>query len=151
MLLDVLNENYIEVKYPAKNYEDAVRKCGELLVRNGAASEEYIEAMLENVKTNGTYIVIAPGIAMPHARPERGAIRTGFSIMILEEPINFGHPTNDPVRLVIGLCATDHESHLRALSELVEFLSNEQNIEALHEAISKEEIMEIIKEGVQND
>lgn len=151
MLLDVLNENYTEVKYPAKNYEDTVRKCGELLVRNGAASEEYIEAMLENVKTNGTYIVIAPGIAMPHARPEKGAIRTGFSIMTLEEPINFGHPTNDPVRLVIGLCATDHESHLQALSELVEFLSNEQNIEALHEAISKEEIMEIIKEGVQND
>lgn len=151
MLLDVLNEDYVEVKYPAKDYEDAVRKCGELLVKNGAATEDYIEAMLENVKVNGTYIVIAPGIAMPHARPEKGAVKTGFSIMTLESPINFGHPTNDPVSLVIGLCATDHETHLKALSELVEFLSNEENIRLLHEADSKEVLMKTIRGGISND
>lgn len=50
-----------------------MRIGGELLEKSGAIEPRYIDAMINTVKEIGPYIVIAPGIAMPHARPEAGA------------------------------------------------------------------------------
>lgn len=147
MLKEILTPDLIELNYLAKNRDEAVRKSGELLVHSGLATNNYVDGMIENVEVNGTYIVIAPGIAMPHARPEEGALDVGFSIVTLKEPVVFGHPKNDPVEIVIGLCAIDHQTHLKALAELVEILSHEENVTCFTQAVSKTEIMDIIEGG----
>ncbi|WP_333648455.1 PTS sugar transporter subunit IIA, partial [Lacrimispora sp.] len=113
----------------------------------GLAEECYIQAMLKNVEVNGTYIVISPGIAMPHARPEEGALDIGLSIVTLKNPVVFGHPKNDPVKIVVGLCAIDHQSHLKALTELADILMDRNKVEKITNADSAEEILQIIKEG----
>ena len=74
MLIEVLNEDLIETNAEMKTRDEAVRESGRLLCSQGFAEERYIDAMIQNVKENGTYIVIAPGIAMPHAR--LNAVRT---------------------------------------------------------------------------
>ena len=148
MLIEVLNENLIAVQQPIKDKEEAVRKCGELLYSQNLIEETYIEAMIDNLRENGNYIVIAPGIAMPHARPEYGAKDIGFSLVTLAEPIVFGHPTNDPVQIIFGLCAVDHQSHLQALSELVDVLGKQDNVTRILAAQSAADVMEIIKEDV---
>lgn len=104
-----------------------------------------IQAMLKNVEVNGTYIVISPGIAMPHARPEEGALDIGLSIVTLKEPVVFGHPKNDPVKIVVGLCAIDHQSHLKALTELADILMDEKKVERITSAETAEDILEIIR------
>lgn len=151
MLLEVLNTDMITVKALCKNREEAVRASGNLLVQKGYAKPEYVDAMIQNVEENGTYIVIAPGIAMPHARPETGALDIGLSIVTLKDPVPFGHPTNDPVRIVVGLCAVDHQSHLKALAELVDILGNEEQLNAMLEAETSEDMLTIIKGGIEHD
>lgn len=143
MLEEVLTEDLVETHYCAKDSDDAVREAGRLLVKKGVAKEEYIEAMIENVRINGTYIVIAPGIAMPHARPEEGALGIGFSLITLEQPVNFGHPKNDPVQLVVALCAIDHQTHLNALADLAELLSDEENVQKILKADKAAEVIAI--------
>ena len=145
MLKEILTTDLIQAKFSAGSRDEAVRESGRLLVEKGLADEAYIEAMLKNVEVNGTYIVIAPGIAMPHARPEEGAIGIGLSIVTLKEPVIFGHPKNDPVKIVVGLCAIDHQSHLKALTELADILMNEKKVEEIISADSEQEIMKIIK------
>lgn len=145
MLKEVLTEELIQVNYDAADSIDAVTTAGNLLVKKHLAKESYIEGMLENLKVNGTYIVIAPGIAMPHARPETGALDIGFSILTLANPVVFGHPKNDPVQLVVGLCAVDHHTHLKALAELVTILGDEEKLQKILSAKSSAEIMIIIK------
>lgn len=147
MLKEILSEDLIECDYPAADRNQAVRKAGSLLVQKGLASEEYIDAMIENVEVNGTYIVIAPGIAMPHARPEKGAKSVGFSIVTLKEPVVFGHPSNDPVTIVIGLCAIDHQTHLKALSELADILSDPEKVIQLRQAVTPQDVLSLIGEG----
>lgn len=147
MLIEVLNEDLIETNAEMKTRDEAVRESGRLLCSQGFAEERYIDAMIQNVKENGTYIVIAPGIAMPHARPECGANKIGISLMTLKEPVVFGHKVNDPVRIVIGLCAVDHQTHLTALSELVEILNDREKIELILKAGSPKEIMDVVKKG----
>ena len=143
MLEEVLTEDLVETHYKAVDRDDAVREAGRLLVKKGVAKEEYIEAMIENVKVNGTYIVIAPGIAMPHARPEKGAQGIGFALVSLADPVVFGHPKNDPVQLVIALCAIDHQTHLNALSDLAELLSDPVNVEKILQADTPAEVLEV--------
>lgn len=145
MLKEVLTRDLIEVGFEAKDRDAAVREAGRLLVDKGFATEEYVDGMIENVEVNGTYIVIAPGIAMPHARPEKGARGIGFSVVTLATPVVFGHPTNDPVKLVIALCAVDHQTHLKALSELADIITDESKVQQIEDARSADEIVKVIE------
>lgn len=145
MLKEILTTDLIKAKFEAASRDEAVKESGRLLVDKGLADESYIQAMLKNVEVNGTYIVISPGIAMPHARPEEGALDIGLSIVTLKEPVVFGHPKNDPVKIVVGLCAIDHQSHLKALTELADILMDEKKVNEITNANSAEEILQIIK------
>jgi PTS system ascorbate-specific IIA component len=95
-----------------------VRAAGVGLERSGAATSAYTDAMVATVEKLGPYIVIAPGLALAHARPSEAVIRTGFSWVRPAQPVEFGHAKNDPVSLVVGLAAIDHEVHQAALMEL---------------------------------
>ena len=68
MLRDLLNEQVVAINQKAKNWEEAIRIAGSILVNTGKCKESYIEAMIDVVKTYGPYIVIEDGIAMPHAK-----------------------------------------------------------------------------------
>lgn len=151
MLLDILTPEMIQVNYECQTRDEAISESGRLLVKKGYAKENYMNAMIKNVEEKGTYIVIAPGIAMPHARPEEGALDIGLSIVILKKPVVFGHPKNDPVEIVVGLCAVNHHSHLKVLSELVEVLGNQEKIKKIKRAKSPKEIIAIIQGGNEND
>lgn len=146
MLKDFLNEKTIKLNVEAKNWEEAVRIGGKLLVENGMAESRYIDAMVNGVKDIGPYIVIAPGFAMPHARPESGALKPGFSLLTLNKPVEFGNKENDPVYLVVCVCSPDSNSHIKALSELVQFLDNDENIDLIRNAKLPEEITSKFKQ-----
>jgi PTS system ascorbate-specific IIA component len=113
------------------DWRDAVRAAGRGLVAAGATTDAYTDEMIVTVETLGPYIVIAPGIALAHSRPSPAVRRAGLSLVTLDPPIPFGHRTNDPVRLVIGLAAPDDEGHVNALATLAEFLADDERRSAL--------------------
>lgn len=146
MLKNALTCELININFVCETREEAVYESGKLLVNAGKAKESYIDAMLSYLDEYGPYIVLTNGIAMPHARPEDGAIDVGFSLVLLDEPVNFGHADFDPVSLVIGLCAVDNKSHLNALKELVDIISNEEKVKKIMTASSKQEILTVLNE-----
>lgn len=116
-LSGLLGAEAIALDVPCADWREAVRAAGRLLVDSGAARTPYVEDMVRTVEEHGPYIVIAPGLALAHARPSDAVLRTGMSWLRLAEPVAFGHAKNDPVGLVVGLSATDHEQHQQALVE----------------------------------
>ena len=143
MLIDFIPENFIKVTKNVKNFEEAVRSAGEILLDNGMIKESYIEKMIEVAKTQ-KYIVIAPHIAMPHARPEDGVIKNGMSMLYLKEGVDFGHSEHDPVKVVFALAGKSHDSHLELLSKLCEVLDDEMFVKNLLNAQSKEQIIGLL-------
>ncbi|WP_034300208.1 BglG family transcription antiterminator [Alkalibacterium sp. AK22] len=131
MLKDLLVEETIQLGVHAEDWKDAVKLGGGLLEEAGKIEDTYTKAMVSSVEELGPYIVIAPGIAMPHASSKDGVHEVGLSLMTLREPVNFGHPDNDPVDIVICLAATDHTSHLNALKDLMGFLNDKTFIDLL--------------------
>lgn len=144
MLKDVISKNMIELNFHAENWEEAVEEAGKLLMRGGCIDKEYIESMVNTVRTMGSYIVIAPGIALPHSRSGEHAHKVGISFLRLAEPVKFGHPENDPVDLIFGLSSIDNKSHLNALKDFSKILEEENNVEYLRQAKSTEQILNFL-------
>ncbi len=145
MLSDLTNETLIKLKVPAKNCEDAIRQSASVLVENGKVTKEYVDAMVNTAKESGAYIVITKHVALPHARPEAGAKEIAIGIATLEDPVKFGHKDNDPVKYVFTLSAVDNNSHLRAMSELVELLEMDEFFRTLDNAKDPKEVIDFIK------
>ncbi len=146
VLKDLLTEDTIKLNVDADNWEEAVKIGGELLEKSGAIEHRYIDAMINAVKEIGPYIVIAPGIAMPHAKPESGVKKIGMSLITLKNPVNFGNKENDPVKIVVCLCAIDHSTHLKALAELVEFLGDEESVNKIKLADDSKTVCNLLSE-----
>lgn len=134
VLEDLFTEATIALDVEAENWEEAVRAAGDLLVKAGHVEPRYVDAMIDTARKLGPYIVLGPGFALPHSRPEDGVIRLGMALVRLRSPIAFGHPDNDPVDLVIALGAVDHEAHLLALMQLSELLGDPNSLAALRSA-----------------
>lgn len=146
MLLEELFDiSRIRLKEHARDWREAIVKVGQLLVKSNLVEERYIDAMIKVAEEYGPYIVLAPGFAMPHARPEDGCLGTGMAMITLAEPIDFGNPENDPVRVVIALSAKNETDHINALSQLAELLSTDKWLEKVSNAQSSKEIMDLIQ------
>jgi len=142
-LAEAFAEDSIRVLAAALDREHAVELAGDLLVSSGRVTPEYTTQMVEVFETLGPYFVIAPGIAIAHAKPSDAVISTGLSLVTLAEPVVFGNAANDPVRLVIGLSARDHDSHLEMLAELAALLSDADAVNFLLNAGDTEQIREL--------
>jgi len=134
----------IRANVKVKNWQEAVQKSGELLVAAELVEPRYINAMIETAKELGPYCVIAPGIAIPHARPEMGVLETGYSAITLAEPVEFGNHDNDPVFLVLAFCALDHDSHIKTLTLMANAISLEGFIEQAKKAVNEVELDKIL-------
>lgn len=129
----------LAVAVTASDREAAIRASGQLLVESGRVTADYVDQMVAAVEEFGPYIVIAPGIALAHARPSEAVLATGLSLAVLASPIEFGSH-NDPVSLVFGLAAVDHDSHLAVLAELAERLSDEDFVNKLKNASTNDQL-----------
>lgn len=143
-LRDLLTADRVATNVKVDNWEDAVRAVGRLMVDTGAVEERYIDGMIRTAKELGPYIVIAPGVALPHSRPEDGVLQPCLAFLTLDPPIDFGNADNDPVQLVIAFGTVDSQQHVDALRELANILSEPSSIETLRAAKTKQEILDVM-------
>ena len=143
-LRELLTRERIATNVQVDHWEDAVRAVGRLMVDTGAVEERYIDGMINTAKELGPYIVIAPGLALPHSRPEDGVLEPCMALITIEPPTEFGNPDNDPVDLVIAFGAVDTEQHVEALRDMATILSEPGNLDALRAADTEEEILKVM-------
>ena len=122
------------LRQPAADWETAVRQAGSLLERAGTIVPAYTEAMVKMIKELGPYIVVMPGVALAHARPEKNVKQNSIAIVTYEDGICFGNESNDPVHVVFAIAACTDDEHLDLFQAVVEFISGEGNMERLQKA-----------------
>ncbi|TCW04599.1 PTS system IIA component (Fru family) [Raoultella sp. BIGb0138] len=142
-LINYFPEASITVKKTARDWQDAIDLSMAPLLKQNYVNSQYIEAIKESTLSNGPYYILAPGVAMPHARPEYGALKTGMSLTLLQEGVFFSE-TNEPVKLLIGLSAADADSHIGAIQALSELLSEDDQLSALLECHTEKQLTDII-------
>ena len=148
LLQDLLSEDNVSFRYPAETWEDVIRHGGQLMVDAGFTEPTYTEAMIDVVRDMGPYIVLAPGLAMPHARPEMGAKQVGTALVTLEKPIDFGSPENDPVSVAVFLCAPNKEEHIQLLTDIATLFEDEEFLDAAVNFESIEDVQAFLSEHI---
>ncbi|MBN9654170.1 PTS sugar transporter subunit IIA [Halobacillus sp. GSS1] len=143
MLSEQLKGNIHFLK-SVNSWEDAITESAAPLLNDGSITSKYVEDMIENVHENGPYIVIVPGIAMPHAKNEDGVVKkTGISLLKLEEAVPF--PENKKVNLLFTLAAEDTSGHLDLISDLSSLLIEDDVREKLEQSKSEQEIIDLLQ------
>lgn len=101
--------------------------------------------MVQAVEEIGPYIVVAPGIAIAHARPEDGVHQICLSLVVLAQPVEFGSTVNDPVDIVFAFGGIDKESHLGLLRQLAVILQDEKAVNEIRKAETARAISDLLQ------
>lgn len=135
----------VKVDVSAANWQEAIRFAGDNLVSRGACTVEYVDTMVRLVSEVGPYVVVAPGIAIPHAPSPNGALKLAAAVVRLRAPVRFGHPDNDPVSLVIALSIPQKESAIALIEDITLLLLDRTTREGLKRIRSVEDLTRVLK------
>ena len=145
MPLPELTEDGVVTGADAADWRAAVRVAGAALVASGSSKPGYADEMIRMIEEHGPYVVIAPGLALAHARPGPEVLADGLAIVTLAEPVTFGHPHNDPVSVVLGLAITSIEGHLESIAEIANIFNDSDAIARIAAAPDAATVIDIMR------
>ncbi|KXS49755.1 PTS sugar transporter subunit IIA [Halanaerobium kushneri] len=125
------------------SWEDSIKIAAEPLLAKNFIKEKYIKSMIDNVHEYGAYIVLVPGIAMPHAKDEESVNKTGMSFLKLEKAVEY--PEEKEVKIIFVLAAKDNSEHLELIADLSSILADEEVLTKFKNVESEKELIELIK------
>ena len=134
MIQDILMDQNIQITSEEMDWKDSIRFAAKPLLDEEAITEHYIDEMIRTVEKYGPYIVLAPHMALAHARPEDGAKKLGLSLSIFKCPVSFGESKEQQVSVMFCLSAIDSFSHLNIMKSLVNLIRATNKIEELSKA-----------------
>ena len=141
----ILSRDAIAVDVEVQDWKAAVKVGTDLLVAAGTIEPRYCDEIIRSTEELGPYYLLAPGLAMPHARPEAGVIHNSFSLVTLKNAVNFGDPDNDPIDILITLAATDAKTqNEEAIVQVVTIFDDDATVAALREATTVEQVRTIL-------
>lgn len=120
---------------------EAITEAGRLLVAAGMVDATYVDAMHAREASVSTYMGNA--LAIPHGTNDAKASvrRTGLSFVRHRQPIDWGP---GPAEFVVGIAATG-EDHLPVLSRIAEVFSDPGQVQALRDATSPSEVLDVLQ------
>ena len=143
MLISYFGAGSIVAQDTSPSFADAVSQSVSLLVASGKAQLSYVDEVLESLKTLGPYFVIAPGLALAHAKPSDSVLAPGMALLKLAQPVISGS-ANDPVSLVFSMCSPNASEHMEMLGDFGQLMSTDQLMNNLLNASALSVIEDIL-------
>ncbi|MFI5486114.1 MULTISPECIES: PTS sugar transporter subunit IIA [Micromonospora] len=137
---NLLTPDAIRLDERASTREDAVRRCGAVLVEIGAVDPAYVPAMLDRERSISTYV--GEGVAIPHGTSGgRTAIRRdALAVLRFPAGVDWG---GDRVTVCVAIAAQG-DGHVDLLAELAEILLDPDRARALREADHPEQVRRLL-------
>ena len=135
----ILNKNNIVLGLESVSKEEAIKRAGEILAKEGYVKEEYIQAMLEREEIVSTYIGM--GVAIPHGVGEakKEVKKSGIAVLQYPNGVKFG---DEVAYLVVGIAGVGDE-HLTILSNIAMSLEDESLVEKLRNTSNVNDILKV--------
>ena len=151
LLADIVAKKHVLFIPKVEGWEDSIRQSCRTLVDTGVVEPGYAEDIIGCIKATGPYIVLMPGIALPHfAENSPHAKGTAIAFMKVEEPVSFdpGNPEKNAV-VFFTLASVDTEQHLKNMRQLFKMLTNEELVADLQKVKSEEDLLALDKKYSQ--
>ncbi|MCU9808690.1 PTS sugar transporter subunit IIA [Paraclostridium sp. AKS46] len=131
----------VKVLDNVNDYKEAIKITCDILQKRDSINDSYYEAILNKIEEFGSYFCIAPKIAMPHARPEDGALKTDLCLLKLNKPVDF---LGKEVSLFFTLSAVDSSSHLEIMKKVAKVCMDQNKLNTILNLNNEKEIMEVM-------
>lgn len=142
MIKKLLEDNLVYFAPETDTWEKAVQEASKSLLEENYIEQSYVEEIVQCIKDNGPYIVILPGIAMPHATVgASGVLKTGISLTVFPNMVQF--EDDKEARLFFTLATNNAEEHLKNIQNLMELLMDEDTLEKLMDVYTIEDLKQI--------
>ncbi len=143
MTLEVLTTDNIMLNASAADKKAAIELAGKLLVDHGYVESSYIDKMFEREELTSTYM--GNFVAIPHGTEDakEAVLNSGISIVQVPGGVDFG--SGNTVKLLFGIAGKNNE-HLDILSKIAIVCSEEENVQKLIQAQTKEEMIALFDE-----
>lgn len=144
MLNEMLDKDLVEITdQEPKDWKEALKIAAGKLVEHNYIKEAYIDEIIKNVEDNGPYIVIVPGVAMPHANAKSdNVLGTAIGFTKFNKSISFGPDSS--AKLFFTLAARDPNEHLKNIGELSDMLMTDGLIDKLMNIEDISDLKELI-------
>jgi len=142
---DMLKRENVQIVESCRDWEDAIHVAVQPLVDGGFVTPDYIAGIIENTNKFGPYFVLAPDLALLHARPEQGVVKQQLAVTIARTGVEF--KPGEPVRVLVTLAATDPDSHLDVMRILATMFADPANIDKAATAADADEVYRLFMEA----
>ena len=146
---NMLQRENVQIIESVPTWKTAIFYAIDPLVKSGFAQPCYAENIIANAEQYGPYFILCPDLALLHARPEQGAIKTQLGITIIRQGVTF-KPGTLPCRVLITLVATDDDAHLDVIRILAKMLERPEYIKDLATAKDSQQVYERFMSAVNN-
>ena len=144
-MIQMIQPSIIQFDIEVNDWMEAIRKAYMPMLNNGYITQNYVEDTIQTVEQLGPFVVITKNVALLHTKPEAGALVPSLGIAVLKNPIEFGNKDNDPVKYIFTLSVIDNQSHISAMAEFVELLSDSSFFQLLNHTKNSNEVINYIK------
>lgn len=145
LLKRIVERDHVLFRDHIETWQEAVRQSTLPLVKTGYVTEDYYRQIVSCIETYGPYVVFDHQVAMPHTTENaEGVLKTAVSFMGVKDPVSFGFDEDGVEKtasLFFTLAAENPEEHMNNIQNLVGIFTNEELLDALMTASSKEDIL----------
>ncbi|MDR1899810.1 MAG: PTS sugar transporter subunit IIA [Treponema sp.] len=143
LLADIVAKKHFLFIDEAGSWEESIRQSCKALTAAGIVGEGYAEEIIECVRAHGPYIVLMPGIALPHSAENSANARgTAIAFMKVKKPVSFDDADPEKsAQVFFTLASTDTEQHLKNMRALFKMLTNEALCADLLKAESADDLL----------
>lgn len=139
-MTEIVTRDLISASGAATTRDEAIREAGNLLLKAGAVTPAYVDAMQEREKSITTYM--GSYLAIPHGTNEsKESIKhSAVSLVRYEKPIDWN---GNEVRIVVGIAGVDNE-HLAILSKIAIIFSDQAEAQKMLDATTVDELYQLL-------
>lgn len=146
MSRQLIDRDFIQTCSHVESWKEAIAIAAKPMVDHGCIEASYIDAMIQTVLDLGSYIVIAPMIALPHARSNGMVHQNAISILKLEKPVFFeAGDASSQATLILPIACVDNDKHLTMLAKVAEILGEVDLVDKLLKTNDAEAIYRIFE------
>lgn len=144
-ITDLLDKRSISLNAAPRSKNEALDQIVALMTKSGKINDQEAYRKQVYAREEESTTGIGEGIAIPHGKCD-AVNKPGLAAMVIKNGVDFDSLDGDPVTLMFLIAApnTEDNVHLDVLSKLSVLLMDEEFSEALRNAKSVDEFMEIV-------
>lgn len=125
------------------DWQEATKLALTSLIYQGVINRSYIDAIINLTRKYGDYMAIGKGIYLAHATPSAGVKKLGFSYSYFKKPFRIDNSKKD-INFIVGVAPIDQKQHLRILSNLLQFVQNDEQMQTLQRVRNTNDLEQLL-------